>query len=645
MCGICGRVDLKGPLPEDLISRMSAALRHRGPDDEGQLQDAAACPGGSACHVGLGHRRLSIIDLTAAGHQPMSNETSEVWLVFNGEVYNFAGLRQELAGRGHRFRSRTDSEVIVHGYEEWGPAVLERLRGMFALALWDRPRRRLMLARDRLGKKPLFYHFAGSSLTFASEVAALLEDRAIERRPDLAAIHDFLSYQYVPPPGTGLLGVKKLPPAHRLLWEVGAGEPRIEPYWRLIYRPRSIGCEEAQRELVARLTEAVRLRLISDVPLGAFLSGGLDSSILVALMKRLSPGPVKTFAIGFEEGAFDERPHARQVARLLGTEHHEFIVRPDAAALLPVLVRHYGELYSDSSALPTYYLAQMTRQHVTVALSGDAGDENFAGYDRYAAYRLLALARRLPAGSRRILAAAAARVAAGGGWYSSRARLARFLAGAAAPESERAYFGWLCNFSEDEKSALYRPEMAAQCGADSFDYLRRTLDAFQEAGEVGRLMAADLVTYLPHDLLAKVDVASMAHALEVRCPFLDHHLVEFAASLPLELKLRGLTQKWLLKRAFAGVLPRQILQRRKHGFGVPLGAWLRGSLKEFARQVLLDPKSLARGYFRREALEGLLAAHASGAADHGYRLWALLVLELWHRQFIDTAPPQSGFTS
>ena len=633
MCGICGKVDLVQPLPAGLIEAMTAAMLHRGPDDGGTFADSVPGPDGRTWHIGLGHRRLSIIDLSAAGHQPMTNERGDVWLVFNGEIYNFAELRAHLLRAGHAFHSRTDTEVIIHGYEEWGVEVLLRLRGMFALGLWDRPRRLLLLARDRLGKKPLFYSATPAGLAFASEVAALLQDGSIDRTPDPLAIHDYLTYQYVPPPGTGFRGVRKLPAAHYLLWE--GGEPKVVPYWRLEVRPRAIAPEDARRELLAQLTEAVRLRLVSDVPLGAFLSGGVDSSAIVAIMKQVSPGPVKTFTVGFEEGSFDEREQAREVAQLLGTEHHEFVARPDAAALLPLLVRHYGELYSDSSALPTYYLARVTRQHVTVALSGDAGDENFAGYDRYLAYRLLSEYRRLPQALRRAVARAVAALPQSTDYYSPLHRLRRFVEAAASQEPELSYLKWICHFDDGQKAELYQPGMAAAATRSSSGYLRGLFEEYAGAGNVEKLMAVDIVSYLPYDLLAKVDVASMANSLEVRCPFLDHHLVEFAASLPLELKLRGMTKKWILKSALEGMLPQRVLHRRKHGFGVPVGGWFRGPLKDYAAQVLLDPHSLGRGYFRPQAVERLLSRHASGEADHGMRIWSLLVLEMWHREFVD----------
>ncbi len=629
MCGIAGKLyfDPARPVEREVLERMNAVQVHRGPDDAG-----IHCQG----PVGLAHRRLSIIDLSPAGHQPMANEDGTIWIVFNGEIYNFQDLRPGLIERGHRFRSRTDTEVILHLYEEHGVGCLPYLRGMFAFAIWDAPRRQLFLARDRLGKKPLCYQWDEDAFRFASEAKAILQDPAVSVRPDPEGISLYLTYGYVPSPISAFQGLCKLPPAHYLICR--DGEVEAVRYWRLRrdrkqHRPEVEWCEEIR----ARLEEAVRLRLISDVPLGAFLSGGIDSSAVVAMMSRASSSAIKTFSIGFDQPEYDELTYARRVAERFGTDHHELVVRPDAVAILPKLSWHYDEPFGDSSAVPTYYVAQMTRQYVTVALNGDAGDENFGGYDRYVANLLAASFDGWPgAGLFRRGIRWGLRLLPGSGRRTSLLyRGRRFLEGLTEPP-ERRYARWICHFYGDRKAELLHPEFRRILGED--DVLEILLAAYRESDApdfADATLGVDAALYLPDDLLVKVDIASMAHSLEARSPFLDHEFMEFAATIPSDLKVRGREKKIILKRALTGLLPDEILHRPKMGFGVPIDHWLRHELKDLAYDTLLSPRAQARGYFRPEAVQRLLDEHTRGTASWHYLLWTLLMLEIWHRTFVD----------
>jgi asparagine synthase (glutamine-hydrolysing) len=632
MCGIAGALHLgpAEPVSEGSIRRMTAVLRHRGPDAEGIWVDNA---------VGLGSRRLAIIDLSPDAEQPLVNEDGSLRLVFNGEIYNFRALRAELERRGHRFRCATDGEVILHLYEEDGVGCLERLRGMFAFALWDAPRRTLFIARDRLGKKPLVFYDSPGVFLFASEAKAILQDPRVTGSPDPVAVHHYLTYGYVPDYWSAFRGIRKLPPGHYLLLRDGA--PRIERYWTLRYTPKRRESEAVlAEELETLLEEAVRVRLESDVPLGVLLSGGIDSSTVVAVMRRLSSGSLLTFSIGFDHAEYDELRYARQVARCFDTDHHERVVKSTATELLPRLAWHFDEPFADSSALPAFALCELAREFVTVALSGDGGDEAFLGYDRYRGLKLARWLDGLPGGARRALAAVGAFLPATGA--KSRAhRLGRLLESAALP-STRRYGRWIGVFSNAQKAELYEPDFARALEAlDSLELLERAF-ASSDARDLTEAAAhADVQLYLPDDLLVKMDIASMAHSLEVRSPFLDHHVVEFAATLPPGLKLRGLTQKYLLKRVMADVLPVPVLRRRKMGFGVPIDHWFRRGLLEMAHDLLLGERARTRGYFRGSAVSRLLAEHREGRADHHGRLWSLLLLELWHRTFIDPPRPRA----
>jgi asparagine synthase (glutamine-hydrolysing) len=640
MCGIAGKVwhDGSRPVEPDLLARMAASIRHRGPDDEGIW----TAPG-----VGLVHRRLAVIDLSPRGHQPMASADGALHIVFNGEIYNHRELRRELAARGRTFRSDSDTEVLLHLYEEDGVGMLERLRGMFAFAIWDARTRTLFAARDRLGKKPFHYLHDGEKFLFASEPRAILRDPAVSAAPDGRAIGHYLTFGYVPGAHSALRGFNKLPPAHYLLLRDGALD--VRRYWDVRFLPKRREPEaELEARLIDLLEESVRLRMISDVPLGALLSGGVDSSLVVALMKRVGAGTVRTFSIGFEEPRYDELPHARAVANHLGTEHEELVVRPDAAALVPRLVWHYGEPFADSSALPTFLLSEMTRRSVTVALGGDGGDESFAGYDRYRATALAGISDVLPQVVRRAVADAAARIAVTGTPKSLPYRAHRFLE-VLSRDPRRRYAAWIVYFDQQRKLDLCTPEyLEAHGGFDSLDLLDEAFARSDAPSVVEGAQHFDLQHYLPDDLLVKVDVASMAHALEVRSPLLDHHVVEFAASLPERLKMRGLVQKRILKRISRDLLPSGILERRKMGFGVPIDRWLRRELRDMAGDVLLSPRAQQRGYFRPERVRALFEDHVSGRAVEHFRLWNLLMLELWHREYVDqpvSAEPPGGLAA
>jgi asparagine synthase (glutamine-hydrolysing) len=627
MCGLAGILALapRRPVARDELERMAGQLVHRGPDAGAYYVD----PRG---RFGLGFRRLSIIDLPTGG-QPLCNEDRTIWAAFNGEIYNFRELRRELTAAGHAFVTQGDAEVIVHAYEQFGAACFERLSGMFAIALWDEQRGVLHLARDRLGKKPLVMAEHEGRLYFASEAKAILALPEVPRRIDAQSLHRYLVFQYVPAPYSIFRGFSKLLPGHRREISAAADRspaqvaywspPRPEPSDRL----RSTSLEHAVGELDGLLTRAVEQRLVSDVPLGAFLSGGVDSSIVVGLMRRLGVSPLRTFSIGFEDARYDETRYARQVAALFQTEHHEQRVTPRAAEILPTLAHHFDEPFGDSSAIPTWYVSKFARQFVTVALTGDGGDECFAGYDRY---RALQLARRLdwlPAIARRALAASAALLPHGRA-KSLANRMHRF--GAALGErGPRRYLNWVGVFTPDMLRDLYAPEFAQ--GLDLGEPAAWLERACEAAGgdDVQRANYADFVSYLPYDLLTKVDVASMACSLECRSPLLDHQLVEFALRLPMRLKLGPAGSKLVLKTWARRLLPREILHRRKAGFGVPVGEWFRGDLEPLLRERVLRRDGIAARLFRPEATTRLVEDHITGRANHEHRLWLLLMLELW----------------
>jgi asparagine synthase (glutamine-hydrolysing) len=629
MCGIAGMVDHNRGADEHLVGAMCDRMTHRGPDARGiHLAGAGA----------LGSQRLAIIDV-AHGDQPILSEDGQVAVVMNGEIYNFGEVRDRLRARGHVFSSGSDAEVLVHLYEERGDALVDDLRGMFAFAIWDARRERLLLGRDRVGKKPLFYAVTDRRIVFASELAALLADPSFGTAIDPRALDAYLLLQYIPHPLTIFSAVRKLPPASLLAFETG--DVRIEQYWNMDYEPKHAAMEEAElAELVcAQLDEATRIRLMSEVPLGAFLSGGVDSSAVVAFMARHLSEPVKTFSVAFGETDFDESRFARMVSERYGTEHHEFRVEPRALSILPRLARHYGEPFADPSAIPSFYLSELTGRHVTVALNGDGGDEAFAGYPRYARMTTVLKLRRAP----QPLLASGARLARalghGAGENDLRTRLK--LLGRSLTDPEPLVYGHFVRaFDADRRARLLAPE------------LRRQLDgwraeAFLEDGwssststDVDRLLAVDMQTYLPGDLLVKMDIATMAHSLEARSPFLDHHLLEFAARIPAEMKLRGHSGKHILKTAMRGIVPDEILDRPKMGFGVPLKHWFRSELADLPRELLLDPAAHCREYLVGNEIERLLSEHADGLYDHAHRIWVLVQLETWHREVL--VPARAG---
>ena len=625
MCGICGLYAASGQPPAPLVDAMRARIRHRGPD-QGSTDAFGPCV--------LGHQRLRVIDLEL-GYQPVANERGDVVAVFNGELYNFPELREELEANGHEVRGRGDTPVVPHLYEEYGPRFVERLEGMFALALWDAARGRLVLARDRLGKKPLVWtRLDDGTLAFASELKALLELPGLHREPDLPALDAYLALQYVPGDRTGLRGVRRLPPASLLVTE--GGSERIERYWEPSPGGEALADEAWLERVRATVADAVRKRLVSDVPLGALLSGGIDSAIVVALMAQASSEPVRTFTVGFADERYDERAFARAVAERYATRHEEIVLEPDAAATLPRLAVAFDEPLGDEAALPLFLICEAARREVTVALVGDGGDESFAGYERYAA---VGLAERVPAPA----ASAGARVlrALPSGRRERRSpmfRAARFLEAAATPRSER--YGRLMQVLPlSLRADLWSDEAKEEIGPlTSAGFLLGQ----PPAPGIEGLQRLDLETYLPGDLLPKSDIASMAHSLELRSPLLDHRVVELGLALPETLKFHGREGKVALRRAFAADLPERVANRGKSGFGVPLARWFRTDLRELARDLLLDDRARSRGWFRTGTVERVLAEHASERADHGHVLWTLCMLELWQRTHVEAEAPAAA---
>lgn len=605
---------------------MTRTMRHRGPDAEG-----FHCQPG----VGLGFQRLSIIDL-AGGHQPMTTEDGKLWLVFNGEIYNYRLLRKDLESTGrHRFRTQSDTEIILHLYQEYGEDCVQRMRGMFAFAIWDDEKQTLFMARDRFGKKPLVYAEVNGSFIFASELKALLKYPGIHKDIDYPSIDLYLSLQYIPSPHTIFRQIRKLPPAHTLRWK--GGKFQIQRYWEPNFLPKTeMSMEEAIQAMMAKLRESVELRMLADVPLGAFLSGGKDSSIIVGLMSEISSSPVQTFSIGFQDERFSELPYAKIVAHHFRCDHHEFVVKADAIELLPKLAWHYGEPYADSSALPSYYVSQLTRQNVTVALNGDGGDESFAGYPRYQAMKFLRYWRQLPPFLRQAVYQGVRMIPDGPPPQSLTWRIKRLLR-LGVTDPELVYLESLCFFREDQKTFLYTDFLKGAIGqAQAPRYLRSALDRGQRFSGTDIYLFTDMLTYLPENLMVKMDIASMANCLETRSPFLDHEFVELVASFPESWKLKGLTQKkYLLNKAVRGWLPDEIMSRPKQGFALPMSQWFLGPLKSYARDLLLSDRFMGRGLFRKEGMERLFHENESRQADRSYHIWALLMLEHWFQVCID----------
>lgn len=626
MCGICGAAGPGAAQDAGAVRLMMEALVHRGPDGEG-MRSADRCV--------LGHRRLSIIDL-AGGQQPLGNEDGSVSVVVNGEFYGFEQTRAALRRRGHRFATRSDSELAVHLYEDYGDDFLDHLNGMFALALWDEARGRLLLARDRLGKKPLYWALRDGRLLFGSELAALMRHPALEREPCAAAIDQFLGLQYIPPPLTGFESVYKLGPGERLVF--ADGEVTISRYWSLNPQPKlQLSDREATEELRALLADATAMRMISDVPLGAFLSGGVDSSTIVGLMAQAQTAPVRTFAIAFDRGDSQDAVAARAVAEHLGTDHTELTVSTDMLGVLPMLVRHYGEPFGDISAIPTYYVAKATRAQVTVALTGDGGDELFAGYDQYRLMRTLGRLEPAARAARLLgLGRLASHLGRGDGDVATRARSAERAIDIASRRFENRYVGLATHISAAQKRAMYRPHFAAQVGRDrAADYIRHALGPADGTHWLDRLTLADAASFLHGAVLTKVDIATMAVALEARAPLLDYRVAEFAARLPARQKLRGGRDKWLLREVARTLVPDHILDRPKQGFGIPLREWLSGPAGPVVRETLGDGRLDRRGIFRPGAAVAAFDDYVSGRARATHQIWLLLMLELWFRDAID----------
>jgi asparagine synthase (glutamine-hydrolysing) len=630
MCGICGHLhtDPTRTVDRSLLERMNTAIRHRGPDSAGIFVSGS---------VGLAMRRLAIIDV-AGGDQPMSNEDGTIQLVFNGEIYNFQSLRKELLRAGHHFATSSDTEVIVHAYEQWGDDALLRLQGMFTLALWDARRARLLLARDRMGEKPLYWHYSSEGLLWGSEAKTLLAAPWVGRQVNPLALHHYLTLQYTPDPLTIYEGMHQLPAAHKLVVERG-GAPQVSRWWQLDFEPK---CELSEPEVIeqarALFGMIVERQLIAEVPLGAFLSGGIDSSIIVALMAERLSTPVKTFSIGFDERHFSETHYARQIATRYGTDHHEFIFRPDdLVRVIEGVIGATDEPFADPAALPLYELARQTRRHVTVALTGDGGDETLAGYRRYALDGLLRPYSALPAWLTQRAVPAAAALLPEPSWIpedrnplTGIKRLGQFSA--ITPKASLARWG--SYFSDTQKWALYTDEWRDAIGSvASAGWIAAAYDEARAASLLDRTLYADHVTYLAGDLLPKTDRMTMAHSVEARAPFLDAAWVEWTARLPARYKVRGLKTKWLLTAAFGDKLPPEITKRGKQGFGVPVGHWLRHELRDWAHERLIGNPAL-NIWFRPAEIQRLLDEHNGGRVNHGKRLWALLMFGVWQDQRI-----------
>jgi asparagine synthase (glutamine-hydrolysing) len=621
MCGICGVV---GHIDEPLLRRMTRTMVHRGPDDE----DLYLGEG-----VGLGVRRLSIIDL-AGGRQPIANEDGTIRVVFNGEIYNYQSLRDRLEKQGHRFTTNSDTEVLVHLYEEYGDAGVHLLRGMFAYALWDGRQRRLLLVRDRVGIKPLYYAEAGGSLLFASEAKALFVHPALTPEADIEALDLYLTFQYVPGPRTLFRGVHKLLPGHLLVMENNRVE--IHRYWDVVFGEgeRGIDLDDAAEEFRHLFDEAVRLHLVSDVPVGALLSGGIDSSSVVALMAEAAPASVQTFTVGFDmPGMHNELADARLVAKHFRTDHHEIVTAPDTANLLPKLIWHLDEPIADPAALPTYHLCRFAHQTVPVVLTGEGGDELLGGYPRYAWFLMAKrLQQLLPAEFRERVLLPLGRM------ITARPRYRKALEDVLAERDDASrHLRWIANFDDALKARVVSPDLRADLGGKAEALVAAYLDGGSpNPGDlVHRLIALDMHTWLVDDILTKMDKMSMATSVEARVPFLDHHLVEFVAALPVSLKIRTLGTKQLLRHTMCDFLPPHTLARRKHAFLVPVDQWLRGPLRDFLRETLLTERARQRGWLDPTVVEAMVDAHRAGTASYGQQIWNLLCLELWARVFLD----------
>ena len=632
MCGICGiaKTDNGAPISSSLIAAMCETLAHRGPDDQGVHAEK---------NVGLGSRRLSIIDLEK-GHQPLSNEDGTIWISHNGEVYNFPALREELISRGHTFRTKTDTETIVHGYEEWGENFVLKLRGMFAFSLWDSREKKLILARDRIGIKPLYYTLLeDKTLVYGSELKAILKHPRVQRSLDPKALDLYLTLEYIPAPYSIFHNISKLPAGYLLIYK--GGEIHLKRYWELENQDTSSSRVSKSRlnslmdELYALIRETVQLRLVSDVPLGAFLSGGIDSSSLVGMMHELGTSPIKTFSIGFEDTSYDELHHARRVAEKFQTEHEELVLKPNALDLTDKLIHHLDEPFGDFSIFPTYLISQMARSHVKVILSGDGGDEVFGGYEHYQAQKLSH--PPLPFLFRRILNPLIRTIPPSqkkkGVWNKIR----RFGQGFDQATGDR-HLRWMMFLTAKDKKSLYAPELQEKLGGAKPLHTTFPFDGLYNSSlnfdTLNREYLLDLKTYLVDDILVKVDRMSMATSLETRVPLLDHKIVEFAYSLPGNLKLNGLTTKWIFKKTMERLLPHQNIYRKKEGFSIPIKHWLRTELKDMLLDYLNERRIREGGLFRFDFIEKMIDQHLKQRENFSHQLWALLVFEIWRENYL-----------
>lgn len=626
MCGIAGKISFAHAVPPQAVEHMCDAIKHRGPDDHGVYISPDQ-------KVGLGQRRLAIIDLSPLGHQPM-RYLDRYEIVFNGEIYNFQEKREALQKEGYTFTSHSDTEVILALYDKYREKCVDHLRGMFAFALYDEKEQVLFCARDRVGKKPFKYYFDGQTFLFASELKAILTQPEYQKAIDYEAIHHYLTLQYVPAPLTGFVNIKKLEPAHFLLLNLKTKALKKERYWKLDYGKKlKLSETEWKKRILEKLEESVKLRMIADVPLGAFLSGGIDSSAIVAMMTKHSTQPVKTFSIGFKEEKYNELPYARMIAEKFKTNHTEFIVEPQAIEILPMLVRQYEEPFADSSALPTYYVSKLTREHVTVALNGDGGDENFAGYTRYAAFQSSLFLEKFSwlAKTIGVPVTSCLKNLFHTTLFDRIYRLTKSLS----VDYRERYMGFTSYFTNEQKEELYTEEFKQSIqGENTYSLIAREFLQSGSTNKTEQAVYADFAMYLPDDLLTKVDIASMTVALEGRSPFLDHELLELTAQIPFGLKLKGLNnKKYILKEALRGLIPDEILFRPKMGFGVPIDTWFRGELKAYSTDKLLRGELVTRGLFERVAIEKILHTHVSTNINYAPQIWALLTLELWLEEY------------
>ena len=622
MCGICGVVSFEPGQSTDksILEKMNHTLRHRGPDDDGYYQDSCAS---------LAMRRLSIIDLFT-GQQPISNEAGDIWVVYNGEIYNFQPVRAELETRGHVFKTQTDTEIIVHAYEEYGDDCVRHFNGMFALALWDSRRRRLLLARDHMGIKPLYYWVGRDKLVFGSELKALTAHPDVPRRISFAAIDLFLSLEYIPSPLTIYEDVYKLSPGHILVLE--GGQAKVSQFWDVPVQPVGEDEDQCAETLAGLMKEAVRMRLISDVPLGAFLSGGIDSSAVVGYMSQFGTKPVQTFSIGFEDATYNELPYADAVARHFGTDHRSELLNPDIASLVEGLVQHHDEPFADTSIFPTYLVSRLARQHVTVALSGDGGDELFAGYDTYLAERLSRYYGKIPEVMRRnIMPAFASMLPLQPAKKGTINKVKRMVEGASMDPALQ-HTRWMIFMNEWEKDSLYCPDLkSALAQGSTGSFFRGHFQKAKSFDSLAQQQYVDIKTYLADDILTKVDRMSMAVSLEARVPLLDHRIAEFALNLPPHMKLSHSKTKIIMRRALKRLVPDLVLEKPKEGFSIPMKHWLGSSLQPMMMDLLSKKTVQQRGYFNPQVVSSWIQEHLEGRVNHAHRLWALMVLELWHR--------------